>query len=92
MNNFDTILFAILKECGNKKMMSGAGQFQKIASCVGLTVLRLNFYVDCLGELGLLKYDPQDRVITLTAKGEAANHAFSQAFNVPEIQDTVQGL
>ncbi len=92
MNNFDTILFAIQKECGEKKMISGAGQFQKIASCVGLSVVRLNFYVDCLGEMGLLKYDPRDRLISLTAKGEAANHVFPQAFNVPEILDTVQGL
>ena len=76
MNNLNKIFGLVQKHCGNNAPLKGNSKLQAIASEVGVSSDRLHFYLECLHEIGLVIYEPDSRVISLTEKGAKARYVF----------------
>jgi predicted transcriptional regulator len=78
MSNFNKIFALVKKHCIGGSLHPDETKFEEIASEAGVTFERLHFYLDCLQEIGMLRYDKKNRKISLTSKGEKAKRIFSE--------------
>jgi predicted transcriptional regulator len=76
MSSFNRIFDAVKKHCEDSGAVTGNNQLQKIAGEAGVTIDRLHFYLECLQETGVIKYNATEKTVTLTEKGAKALRVF----------------
>jgi predicted transcriptional regulator len=74
MNNFNKIFEIVKEKCRESESdsISGIDQYRKIAGEAGISLERLHFYLECIEHIGVIKYSPESRAITVTSKGKEA--------------------
>jgi predicted transcriptional regulator len=76
MNNFNKILVLVQNHCHDHHEICSEEKFEKIAGEAGVSLERLHFYLDCLQDIGLIRYIQDGRKISLTSKGVKAKYVF----------------
>jgi hypothetical protein len=77
MNRFNNVFLAIKKLCGSSGKMEHEDCFETLAKEAEIPLVRLEFYLDTLQDLGLIKYSFDDCVIRLTSFGKQQDRLFA---------------
>lgn len=76
MNAFNSVFLAI-KECCNNVNCGGKDCLAEVSYRSGVPLDRLNFYLNILQDLGLIKYSWDDKTIHLTGFGKMQERLFA---------------
>jgi hypothetical protein len=76
MNNLNKVFGLVQEYCKDTEVIDSPKKLQAIAAETGVTVNRLQFYLDCLHEIGLLEYSKNNTKVLLTEKGRTATYVF----------------
>jgi hypothetical protein len=77
MNNFNNIFLAIKKHCDKDGVLKAPDCFETIAKEVGVPVAKIDFFLNTLQELQLIKYSVSDHYIKLTSFGRKQERLFT---------------
>ena len=75
MNNFNNVFMAIKEHCSDGDT-GGKDCFEQIATQAGLPLPKLDYYLVCLSELGLITYTKPGKQIMLTEQGRNTSSLF----------------
>jgi hypothetical protein len=78
MSEFNRLFIVIKANCERQKSLAEISCFGKIANESGIPVEKLNFYLDKLQQLGLIRYSIPDQYIYLTAFGKKQKQLSAQ--------------
>lgn len=78
MNNFNSIFIIIKKHCGSNGTIDGPDCFEKIAHEAGIPLNKLDFFLNTLQNLDLIKYSSQEHYIKLTYFGKKQQRLFTE--------------
>jgi predicted transcriptional regulator len=76
MSSFNKVFGVVQKHCMETNQVAGIDALKAISSEVGIPLDRLHFYLECLHEVGVIRYSGKDKTISLTAKGVKAIRVF----------------
>jgi hypothetical protein len=77
MNNFNTVFLAVKEKCGDAEIIEGSTCFEDISSAANIPLPRLDFYLETLASVGLIKYSTDRRFIQLTPYGKIKDRIFA---------------
>jgi len=77
MNNFDSVFVAVKEQCGTNDAISDQLCFEKIAKAAKIPLSRIDFYLNTLESVGLIKYSMYDKYVRLTPYGKIKSHVFA---------------
>ena len=78
MNNFDTVFAAVKEQCGKNDGIEGLKNFEQICKTAKIPLNRLDFYLNTLESVGLLKYSMDNEYIKLTPYGKMKRKVFAE--------------
>ena len=76
MNNFNTIFSTVKEKCKTAGVISDNTQIKAIAEKAGVTEDQLYFYLDCLQEMQVIRFLPDDKSIAITDQGKRVVKVF----------------
>lgn len=77
MNNFNHVFIAVKKHCDETGVAGGQDIFEKVASEAGVPILKIDFILNTLQNLQLIKYSIEEHYIKLTAFGKKQERLFT---------------
>jgi len=77
MNNFDNVFSVVKEQCGDKEIIEDAACFDRISEAAHIPSGRIDFYLDTLASIGLIKYSIGNGYIKLTKYGKQKKQVFS---------------
>ena len=76
MNNFNRVFEAVKELCGDQYVVNDPDFFSELARSLHLTPDRLDFYLDTLAAMGIIKYSTDKGFIKLTSYGKLKKKLF----------------
>lgn len=70
MNRFNAVFQSIKKECAKQKNVSEISNFEQVALSAGIPLAELDYYLNHLQDVGLIKYSRTDKFLYLTLFGK----------------------
>jgi hypothetical protein len=77
MNNFNTVFRAVKEQCGKAEKIEGSKSFEAISTAANIPAQRLDFYLETLESVGLIKYSIEKWFIQLTPYGKVKDRIFA---------------
>jgi len=77
MNNFNTVFRAVKEQCKKTERIEGAKGFEDISAAANVPMQRLDFYLETLESVGLIKYSINNWIIQLTPYGMKKDRIFA---------------
>ena len=76
MNNFNKVFLSVKKHCGADGINADENCFKMIAEHADIPLDKLNFYLNSLQDLDLIKYSWNDKSIHMTPFGKMHEKLF----------------
>jgi len=77
MNNFDPVFSVVKNHCSNGDGVENPHCLEEISKACKLPLDRLDFYLNTLEAVGLIKYSMSRHYIKLTPYGKLKSHVFA---------------
>ena len=78
MNNFDLVFSAVKDNCGESGIVDSIDCLEKIARSTKIPIARLDFYLNTLEAVGLIKYSMENHFVKLTTYGKLKTKVFTE--------------